>query len=234
VPTRRPSRSTVAREAEPYSSGIRWEIMSTATPDARCSSTTSSSRRVAASESELVASSRMSSRASEEIARAISTSCCISTLRRPTIVDGLTCTWRWSSTSCARRCMARQSTRPARRGRRPRKMFSATLSVAASVSSWLIVTMPSRSAVRGSGIRCSAPSTRIAPASGCSDPLMTRASVDLPEPFSPVSAWTSPGVMEKSTPSSARTPGNAFVTPRSSSSGAVAVSDSSVTAVARR
>ena len=38
-------------------------------------------------------------------------------------------------------------------------------------------------------------------------------SVDLPAPFSPISACTSPDWTLKSTSSSARTPGNAFETP---------------------
>ena len=45
---------------------------------------------------------------------------------------------------------------------------------------------------------------------------MTRARVDLPEPFSPVSAWTSPARIEKSTRSSATTPGYTTVAPRTS------------------
>jgi hypothetical protein len=37
--------------------------------------------------------------------------------------------------------------------------------------------------------------------------------VDLPAPFSPMSAWISPGKSRKSTPESARTPGNCLLTP---------------------
>ncbi len=40
-------------------------------------------------------------------------------------------------------------------------------------------------------------------------------SVDLPAPFSPSSACTSPSAASKSTPSLATTPGNRFVIPRS-------------------
>src|SRR6185437_8065097 len=47
---------------------------------------------------------------------------------------------------------------------------------------------------------------------------MTRERVDLPEPFSPVSAWTSPARIEKSTRSSATTPGYTTVAPRTSTS----------------
>src|ERR1700760_4487855 len=48
---------------------------------------------------------------------------------------------------------------------------------------------------------------------------MTRERVDLPEPFSPVSAWTSPARIEKSTRSRATTPGYTTVAPRTSTSG---------------
>src|SRR4029453_12518476 len=44
-------------------------------------------------------------------------------------------------------------------------------------------------------------------------------SVDLPAPFSPRRACTSPGASSKSTPSFATTPGNRLVIPRSSRSG---------------
>src|ERR671931_209331 len=45
-------------------------------------------------------------------------------------------------------------------------------------------------------------------------------SVDLPAPFSPSSAWTSPRCRSKSMWSFASTPGNCFVIPRSSRTGA--------------
>ncbi len=38
-------------------------------------------------------------------------------------------------------------------------------------------------------------------------------SVDLPAPFSPISACTSPGITSKSTPSTASIPGKRFDTP---------------------
>src|SRR4029453_9431878 len=44
-------------------------------------------------------------------------------------------------------------------------------------------------------------------------------SVDLPAPFSPSRAWTSPPRTSRSTWSLARTPGNCFVIPRSSRTG---------------
>src|SRR5262245_9196213 len=47
------------------------------------------------------------------------------------------------------------------------------------------------------------PSSAIAPASGRTAPLSTFISVDLPAPFSPTRAWTSPGKSSRSTPRSA-------------------------------
>src|SRR5438876_11795922 len=54
------------------------------------------------------------------------------------------------------------------------------------------------------------PATISVPASGVSAPVMILISVDLPAPFSPTSAWTSPAASAKETPFSARTPANDF------------------------
>jgi hypothetical protein len=51
------------------------------------------------------------------------------------------------------------------------------------------------------------------PESGDSTPVKTLIRVDLPAPFSPIKAWTSPFFKEKSTFSRARTPGKDFVMP---------------------
>ena len=59
----------------------------------------------------------------------------------------------------------------------------------------------------------SSPARRTAPLSGEYTPVMTLISVDLPAPFSPIRAWTSPARRVKSTSWSARTPGNDLVTP---------------------
>src|SRR5579875_4039469 len=50
------------------------------------------------------------------------------------------------------------------------------------------------------------PSTSIVPPSGRWAPVMTLMSVDLPAPFSPTSAWTSPARRSNETPFSAWTP----------------------------
>jgi hypothetical protein len=64
------------------------------------------------------------------------------------------------------------------------------------------------------GVKCArstvAPSTVIAPSSARTAPVMTLIRVDLPAPFSPTSACTSPGARSNDTPFSARTPANDF------------------------
>src|SRR5438034_11120619 len=51
------------------------------------------------------------------------------------------------------------------------------------------------------------------PASGWWAPAMTLISVDLPAPFSPTKAWTSPARRSNDTPLSAWTPANALLIP---------------------
>ena len=60
-------------------------------------------------------------------------------------------------------------------------------------------------------------SKKISPASGWYSPVATLVRVDLPEPFSPTSACTSPGRTVRLTPRSACTPGNALSMPSSRS-----------------
>src|SRR5487761_2285263 len=60
----------------------------------------------------------------------------------------------------------------------------------------------------------------ISPESACSAPARIFINVDLPAPFSPTRASTSPACNSRSTPSSARTPGNDFPMARIWSNGA--------------
>src|SRR5476651_2194887 len=78
--------------------------------------------------------------------------------------------------------------------------------------------MPSARDVAGSIRATPRPETVNVPASGVSAPVMIRISVDLPAPFSPTSACTSPERRSKETPVSAWTPANDFVMPSASSS----------------
>src|SRR5437588_4957570 len=79
--------------------------------------------------------------------------------------------------------------------------------------------MPSSIARRGEGMGVSTPSIRITPRSGLTRPQRMPISVDLPAPFSPNRQWISPPRTVRSMLSLARTFGNAFVMPRSSTSG---------------
>src|SRR5437870_3562103 len=70
--------------------------------------------------------------------------------------------------------------------------------------------MPRRNASRGEAKVTGAPSQRISPASGRSAPAMSLRRVDLPAPFSPTTACTSPAATARSTASRAVTPGYRF------------------------
>ena len=67
--------------------------------------------------------------------------------------------------------------------------------------------MPASVASRGEWKWTGRPLTRISPSSGRMIPAITFMRVDLPAPFSPMSACTVPGRIASRTPSSATTPG---------------------------
>ena len=70
------------------------------------------------------------------------------------------------------------------------------------------------------------PSMSISPESAGCAPARIFISVDLPAPFSPTSACTSPAITSNETPSSARTPGNVLTMSRIASNGAIAAAAS--------
>src|SRR5439155_22507372 len=71
--------------------------------------------------------------------------------------------------------------------------------------------MPSCRERWGSICGTGVPDTVSVPASACSAPVMILMRVDLPAPFSPTSAWTSPEHRSNETPLSACTPAKDFV-----------------------
>src|SRR5512144_2620978 len=79
--------------------------------------------------------------------------------------------------------------------------------------------IPRPIASRGDPILASSPRTTIRPPSAGYMPYRTRINVDLPAPFSPISAWTSPARSSRSTSSLASTPGKRFVMPSSTTRG---------------
>src|SRR5512147_3258251 len=70
-----------------------------------------------------------------------------------------------------------------------------------------MVAMPRSAEALGSLRKTCVPLSSIDPESGCNAPLNSLSRVDLPAPFSPTRACTSPGRSSKSTSLSARTPG---------------------------
>ena len=89
---------------------------------------------------------------------------------------------------------------------------------------WWTMLIPRAIASAGPLIVTGLPSSAISPSSGVASPYRMFIRVDFPAPFSPRSAWTSPGRTSRSIPSFATTPGYRFVMPRISSAGAVTIS----------
>jgi hypothetical protein len=105
----------------------------------------------------------------------------------------------------------------------PSARFSATVIDGTVLSSWWIVAIPSRRASTGEEISTSSPSSTMRPASRASVPARIFINVDLPAPFSPVSAWTSPLRRSKRTSSRARVGPKRLLIASSSSSEATSL-----------
>src|SRR6185369_14262378 len=88
-------------------------------------------------------------------------------------------------------------------------MFSATDRFGSRWLSWWTALIPSSCAWIGDSGVTGFPSSSMLPASGAYTPVSTLISVDLPAPFWPMSACTSPARNVSSTPASACTPGKA-------------------------
>src|SRR4051794_25623086 len=148
----------------------------------------------------------------------ISTRCSWPTLMSSTSAFGSTTKWSVRAMSATRFSAAGSSRKtPLRTGSVPRTMFSATVITGMSMKCWCTMPIPRSIARRGESIVTGSPSTRISPSSGRYRPYRIDMSVDLPAPFSPRSAWTSPACRSKSTPSLATMRPKRFVMPRSSS-----------------
>src|SRR5690606_779438 len=77
--------------------------------------------------------------------------------------------------------------------------------------------MPCRAASDGPVMVTGLPPTLMVPASAWYTPVRMRISVDLPAPFSPTSAWISPGRQSNDTPLRAFTPGKVLTMPSTDS-----------------
>ena len=116
-----------------------------------------------------------------------------------------------SSRSRASSRAARQEIRPKRRGCRPSVRFLVTDMVGTEIDFLVDRADPQRArGARANRDFDRRPSRRISPRSPDEAPVMILISVDLPAPFSPISAWISPGSTRKSTFSSALTAGVAL------------------------
>jgi hypothetical protein len=190
-----------------------------ATPRSRSRVIVAKSSRTSASASAAVGSSITSTRASvdnafDNNAFAISTSCCSPTRSDPTARFGSRSTPSSASWALAAAAIRRVSTVRRRvRGSRPRKMFSATDRPGTRSSSWWIIAMPAACASAGPRNRHGRPATVMLPSWSVITPARTFISVDLPAPFSPSSARTSPARTDSSASSQASTPPNRFVMP---------------------
>jgi len=97
-----------------------------------------------------------------------------------------------------------RSTRPPTIGSRPRKTFSAMVRSGSSRISWWISPIPAVSASAGDWGAYGAPRQVMVPLVGRMAPAMMFDRVDLPAPFSPSSATTSPGRTSRSMPDRTR------------------------------
>ena len=188
-------------------------------PSAASRSTTPN--RCSGSGSRVVTSSRISSRGSLTSALASSTS---SREPCPSAASGISGS-RWPSPTrsrngCASAAMEPRRTRWENRCSLVSNTFSATDSDGTLVGSCATMATPTSSASFGLAKEHREPSTSRTPASGSSTPATTFDSVDLPLPFSPQRATTSPARTSRSTSTSARTGPKDLEIPWSRSSGA--------------
>jgi len=196
------------------------------TPSARSRPMTLNSSSISASLSAAVGSSMISTCESCEMALTISTICCRATVSFETGVSGSISRFICARSSAVRRFISFsfRNRRKALRGSRPMKMFWATVRSCARLSSWWIMVIPIRCAARVSGICTSRPRKKIFPSSFGYTPVSTFIRVDLPAPFSPTSACTSPAFRSKRALFNACTPAKRFSIPSIRTSSSVKIS----------
>src|SRR4051794_13685149 len=216
-PTTFPRRSTVIVSATRRTSPSLWLMKTIDVPPSRSRFMTAISSSVSCGVSTAVGSSSTSSPASWLSALRISTRCCTPTGRSPTSASGGTCRPYSREISTSRARARRRSRKPRPRiCSRPSITFSATVNAGISMKCWWTMPMPAAMASSGPENRTGSPSTRISPSSGWYRPYRTFIRVDLPAPFSPSSAWISPGATTRSTESFAVSAPKRLVIPRSS------------------
>src|SRR3954452_18177181 len=217
VSTRLPRRSTVTRSAISSTSPSLCEMNTIALPSSRSARRTQNSSCVSCAVSTAVGSSRTRMLASRYSALRISTRCCCPTETSSTTASGATASPHRSDSARTRAAAPATSSSAPDRGSSARTMFSATVMTGISMKCWWTMPIPRSIAARGESIVTGSPRTTTRPSSGPQSPYRIDISVDLPAPFSPSRAWTSPTRRSKSTPSLATIRPKRFVIPRSSS-----------------
>ncbi len=214
-PSFTPPRRIVIRSLRASTCSRKWETNRIATPWSRRRRITWN-RRATSSASRLeVGSSSTSTRGRSTMARAMETSWRLAGERSARRSRGSRSARPSSASIAAARAWVARHEMPSRpRASWPSITFSPTLRFSTRCDSWNAAWMPRARASAGPPSRTGSPSTRISPASIRCTPSSALISVDLPEPFSPRSACTSPGCRSRSTPSSATPLGKATVMPR--------------------
>jgi hypothetical protein len=216
-----PRARSVRRSAPAKTSARRWVMRTTAAPESARFLRAAKRAAVSSGERTAVGSSRIRTPGSPARAPAISMRWRVPTGRVSTRSSG-----RPSSRPNA---FASRATRPRRaralsksgafRSRRAR--LSATLAAPTRRSCCGTRAIPASRASRARRNAVGRPSRRISPESAASRPAAIETSVDLPAPFSPSSAWISPGRTERSASERACVEPNRFEMARSSRAGAV-------------
>jgi trimeric autotransporter adhesin len=213
---------------------MRWVMKTTPTPSRLSRPTISNRRSRVATSSAEVASSSIRTRGRCSSARTMQQACRSLSESSSAALSRSSRRSRSSSrSSWARARFSRVPTRVRSSPSWPSQTLSTTELASATSTSWNTVAMPCSRAARGdvSG-RAAAPSISISPMSGAWTPVRIFTSVLLPEPFSPTIAWTSPGSSSKEASRRACVSPNAFPTPVTRTSGALALSASATAASA--
>ena len=215
VPTLRPFRSTVTRSLISSASASRCEMKTMPLPAAASARVRSNSQATSEGPSAEVASSSTTMSGSAASTLAIATSWRAATDRsRGWRVGLMPVRPMLANSSSARARIRRRATVPrGLNGWRLKKMFSITVRSGISGSSWKTTPTPAASDAPGSRGANGSSRSRTSPLSARNTPDMTLTSVDLPAPFSPSSACTSPPRTSKLTSCSACTPANALDRP---------------------
>ena len=206
-----PQSMTMIRWASSRMTASTCSTTMRATPSACTLRTISIICSVSCATSPAPTSSRNSTRGCNESARAISRRLRSSRPRLPAGRCALSFRPQRSSTSTSRIRSPRASA--------PTRTFSATVSRRNGRGTWLASATPDRATWWVGQPRVERPSSRMSPESGRISPSSVLSSVLFPAPLGPITPMTSPGSIERSSPSRAVTPPKRFVSPRASSSG---------------